>query len=160
MAEFDDNPGKSTEVSQLKGNAADTRKARSANRKVLGLLAVVCLNLAIQPCAIAMAGDVECTHCPPAADSAMAGHHDHHASAESAGAPCATLVAPCDDPHNATLDQRGGQAKFHGDTSAAPAYELPAIPDVRDASIVATNGPPGDTRASPPLNLIYCVFLK
>lgn len=149
-------------VSQLKDRAGDSRKARSANRGVLGLFAAVCLNLVIQPCAIAMAGDSDCLHCPPAAGEEMAAHHGHHAAAETDEAPCAALEAPCGDLDGVSLDQRGGQAKtkFSGDTSAAPVTELPAVELFRTEIQAAAAGPPGTTRASPPLNLLYCVFLK
>jgi len=134
-------------------------------RGALGLFAVAWLSLAISPCAIAMAGTGDCAHCPPADARPMAAHHDHHdhrAAAEPAAAPCATLDEACDDLDRASTDQRGSQAKAKvgPETFALPVNEWPGANAAREILPRVATGPPGGGRASPPLNLLYCVFLK
>ena len=56
------------------GKRADTLNTQSKSRqaripwarRVLGAFVVVCLNMALQPCAMAFGGDHDCVHCPPA----------------------------------------------------------------------------------------------
>jgi hypothetical protein len=134
-------------------------------RSVLGLFVVVWLNLALQPCAMAMGGDDDhdCPHCPP-------GHtqeHDGHdmASIEAVGhdMPCATVAADCSVLDDYNYDGRAVQLKVKDAPSDLPVALLPSEQFLADAqsNLVAyappnINHPPGP---SLPLNILYCVYL-
>jgi hypothetical protein len=129
----------------------------------MGFFAVVWLNLALQPCAVALEGNEECPHCPTEMDHRGMSHHgDSHDSAGS-DAPCATSGSDCmlvDDYNH----DRGGYVKLKDAPNNAPVA-------VADTNVVPSNvsrtmlpivnrhtfAAPG---AAPPLNVLYCVYLK
>lgn len=135
-------------------------------RRVLGLFVVVWLNLALQPCAMAMGGgdDHDCPHCPPSHTQ----KHDGHAMASSdAGRemPCATGATDCSVLDDYNYDGRSAQVKVK-DVPSEPLVTLfPSalfLADARPNLVVAhtppsINHPPGP---SLPLNILYCVYLK
>ena len=134
-------------------------------RSVLGLFVVVWLNLALQPCAMAMDGDDDhdCPHCPP-------GHtqkHDRHdmASSEAAGhdMPCATGAADCNALDDYIYGGRSAQLKVKDGPSDPLVALLPAplfLANAQDNLVAYVppdiNHPPG---ASVPLNILSCVYL-
>lgn len=131
-------------------------------RRALGFFIVVWLNLALQPCAVALE-DNECPNCPPVMDhSGMLHHGDSHDPAGSE-VPCATSGFDCALVDDYSHD-RGGYVKFED----APNNASVAI---IETNLVLSNVPrtmsqgfdrysfaaPG---AAPPLNVLYCVYLK
>jgi hypothetical protein len=129
----------------------------------MGFFAVVWLNLALQPCAVALEGDEECPRCPPEMDhSGMSHHGDSHDSANSE-APCAASGFDCTlvDDYN---HDRGGCAKLKNapdnasaavvDTNLVPSNVSWTTPQNVDRYTFAAPG------AAPPLNVLYCVYLK
>jgi hypothetical protein len=140
------------------GSTAATRASRG--RTALGLFAAVWLNLVLQPCAMAFdtpQGRV-CPHCPPAHEQAMPAHHSH----DTAGVHCASLHSGCGDPGSISVDNRGDLPKIK-----LPG-ELPVliVADVPEPRLEAARylPPPVNPRdgpiAAPPLNVLFCVYLK
>ena len=139
------------------------RKRISRARRALGVFAVVWLNLVLQPCAIAFEDSEECPRCPAEMDgSGMSHHGDSHDSGNSA-APCATSGSDCTFVDDYSHD-RGGYAK------------LKDAPNNASVAVVDTNLVPSNVSrtmsqgvkrhtfaapgAAPPLNILYCVYLK
>jgi hypothetical protein len=128
----------------------------------MGFFAVVWLNLALQPCAIALEGNEECPRCPPEMDHRGSHHGDSDDSANSE-APCATSSFDCTlvDDYN---HDRGGYAKLKDapnnapvavvDTNLAPWHVSRTTSKNVDRYTFAAPG------AAPPLNVLYCVYLK
>ena len=124
-------------------------------RGVWALLAVIWLNTAVLPCAMALeSGDHDCPHCPPAEEHAMAGHHggghEHHEARKS----CAE--SQCCDVDEATLESR--TSKYLPDVtvaSSSPALDLPSRPERHSTAL----DPPDTPGTSPPLHVLFCVYL-
>jgi hypothetical protein len=129
-------------------------------QRALGLFVVLWLNVAVQPCAIAMVegDDHDCPHCPPA-------HTEHHdrSAIDAETMPCASGAADCGVADDLNHDGRPVQLKLKDAPTDTPA----AMPVLGDALIVARTGetmtlypsrspPPG---ASCALNILYCVYL-
>jgi len=136
-----------------RGKPADLRQY------VMGLLAIVWLNMAILPCAMAFQGDEDCPHCPPAEDHAMATHHEH--GEVSAKPSCATAQPDCCDALAASVDVRGSALAFK------PASDVVFISATLPAAVpISVSGlrhgaldPPGIVGSSPPLHVLFCVYL-
>lgn len=135
-------------------------RTRNWGHPVLGLLAAVWLNLALQPCAMAMEADHDCPHCPPAHEHEMMAHHGHgEAKAE---APCASLEAPCGELDDVSMDGRSGQLKVK-DTVELPvaiAHEPATSTVTAGERCNYATGPPQRAGLSPPLHVLFCVYLK
>lgn len=144
--------------------AAIRKRKTPWTRGVLGLFVLMWLNLALQSCAMAMTGEGnhDCPHCPPS----HALQHDGHAMAEGMAAPdmpCATGAADCVEFDAVDVDSRGLKIKpTNALTDFPPAIVAsPAFP------VDVTAGPPaidsptlGDPpEPSPPLSILYCVYL-
>jgi len=121
--------------------------------------------MALQPCAMAMGADDDhdCPHCPPT----LAEHHDGHAMSSDALAghdmPCATRAADCSVSDEYSVDGRTGQLKLNDVPSDWPVAILPFAEFLADIQPKRTTDkplkvshPPG---SSPPLNILYCVYL-
>ena len=131
-------------------------------RRALGLFVAVWLNLALQPCAMALGSmqDKDCAHCPTAQ------MHEHSGMHESMGhdMPCADVATDCSFSEDLNHDGRSGQLKLKDAQVDAPAAIAPREfasftgrpvsirPRPRYASVHAA--------APPPLNVLYCVYLK
>lgn len=144
----------------MKDSASIRHNGRSRGTRAFGLFVAVWLNLALQPCAMALQApaDTGCPHCPPAET------HDHgmaHAGMQQ--------QSPCDDAGNCSIDDsvshdvRTGQVKLKH-----PAVELPAAiftPDSGFATQPLTGqclAPERDYHlagAAPPLHVLFCVYL-
>jgi len=144
----------------LKYKADSTPRRHSPGRKVLGLFAAVWLNLALQPCTMAMEAGQDCPHCPPQHEQHMAGHHGHDTG--KIKAPCDSLDADCGDPDNVSLDARGGQLKlkYVADMPVAIPTALQAFDPVTARAAVPHTGPPGWSTRTTPLHVLHCVYLK
>lgn len=154
----------------MSGPRSKLTQENGHGRWLLGAFVVAWLNLAVQPCLMAMeaggdpandaihvthsdhashSSDHGCDHCPPAS-------HDHVT-------PCATsLSAGCSSVTQGSNDGRNGPAKPK-DLPASAAIAEPAPPI---DFIVSSESPPAPDRVAlkftsePPLNIQYCVFLK
>jgi hypothetical protein len=131
-------------------------------RRALGLFVAVWLNLALQPCAMALESmqDNDCAHCPPAQ------MHEHDGMHESMGheMPCAGAAADCSFSEDLNHDERGGQLKLKDAQLDSPIA-------ISSREFVLPYGNPVDFRprpryasvhsgAPPPLNVLHCVYLK
>ena len=144
-------------------NHSATARSGSAalTRGVWSLLAVLLLNMAVLPCAMALeSDDHDCSHCPPADQQQMAGHDDHIAA--RAELPCATTVSQCGDVDEAGVDTRSGKLKVK-DSVDVEFFALPAIaelPTWHSGQVATAAVPPDIHGGSPPLHVLYCVYLK
>ena len=141
-----------------KANSAARR--RRPGLRVCGLFAAVWLNLALQPCAMAMEADLDCPHCPPQHEQHMAGHAGHAVEAQKA--PCDSLDTDCCDLDDVSVDGRAGQAKLKEMGEAPVAITVVvASPAVRvPKSACPATGPPRWAADSPPIHVLNCVYLK
>jgi hypothetical protein len=109
---------------------------------------------------MAMEQDHECPHCPPAQEHGMAMHHGHDAA--TGEAPCASMQAQCGDLDEFSVDGRNGQLKIKDVTElpVAIASDIvdPISVDYRYA--YSSTDPPLLAGTSPPLHVLYCVYLK
>lgn len=135
---------------------------RGVTRSVWALLAVLWLNMAVLPCAMAFqSDDHDCPHCPPADEHAMAGHHGHGQDKSQAGESCATSQSQCCDLTAATVDTRSDKVKVR-DASDVEFFAVPAIavfspwPAAHETAAADPPDPPGNFR---PLHALYCVYL-
>ena len=141
-------------------NTQRTIRTRTRARQVLGLFAAVWLNVALQPCAMALEADHDCPHCPPAHEHEMVAHHGHEMP--KAETPCASMQAQCGELDDVSFDGRSGQLKIK-DTVELPVAILPdlAAPAVTVAERCHfPTGPPPHAGLSPPLHVLHCVYLK
>ena len=133
-------------------------------RNVLGLLAIVWLNMAVLPCAMAFQGDDDCPHCPPVEEQAphhgMAGHDGH--SQEATKEACSTAQTDCCDEIAASIDGRGSKLEqrpvFDVAFAGPPQPDNGAAPGRLDNR--RATDPPDIIACSPPLRTLYCVYLK
>lgn len=129
-------------------------------QRALGLFVVLWLNIAIQPCAMAMVdgGDHNCPHCPPT-------HTGHHDSSEEStnGVPCDNGDVDCGVAGDINHDGRPVQLKLKD----LPTDTLVAIHSLDSGMQIARSGgvKTGCPSRSPPpgipssLNVLYCVYL-
>ena len=121
---------------------------------------VLWLNIAVQPCAIAMQANNDCPHCPPS-------HSEHHDTSDSHGVntdmPCATGEADCNYPDDLNHDGRLVQVKLKdvptGDLVVVGEFDedLRAPQAIDPATVCPSRSPPQGSRS--PLNVLYCVYL-
>ena len=139
---------------------AARRKPAALGRKVLGLLTVLWLNMAVLPCAMAFESAETCPHCPPADEHEMASHHGHgEAKAQPA---CATAQVECCDLDEASVDTRGSklEVKPASEVVFVTAPPIPAVPARASVQRHVASDPPDISGTSPPLHVLYCVYLK
>jgi hypothetical protein len=131
-------------------------------QRALGLFVVVWLNVAVQPCAIAMVDDEDhnCPHCPPE-------HSVHHDAAlmpvDGNAMPCMTGELDCSGLDDVNHDGRFAQLKLKDVPSDGLAvigtlsdgFAVPRL--LGDVAVVPTRGPPSGV--APALNVLYCVYL-
>ncbi|MDZ7769923.1 MAG: hypothetical protein U5K38_12965 [Woeseiaceae bacterium] len=140
-------------------NRAITRQAaqRPGAHSVLALLMVAWLNLALMPCAMAFEAvpetewshgheqpeqhEHDCPHCPPAG----------------------TTAADCLSPDESTLDARNGYVKLKDAPAEQPVVIMP--PQFLSPTAVLRSPAPDrcyyqSPGTPPPLNVLYCVYLK
>jgi hypothetical protein len=146
--------------------------SRAAAPGVFGALLVLCLNLAVLPCAMALGiDDQACPHRPAAEQSAMGGHHEHgtghgteHASdaADQSHPDCMSTAASCCDLGMASVDSRSVQLKikdgFDDDPWAISGIASTLQPVASYAITVAAD-PPDPPGTSVPRHVLFCVYL-
>jgi len=135
-------------------------------RRALGLFVAVWLNLALQPCAMALESmqDNDCPHCPPTQSHAHDGMHDGMHESMGHEMPCASAAADCSFSEDLNHDVRSDQLKLkdaHIDSPIAISSIELALPygnpvDFRPRPRYASF----HTGAPPPLNVLHCVYLK
>jgi hypothetical protein len=151
----------------MSGTSRKERRSFAATRRGLGLL-LVWLNLVVTPCAMAIEVEHSCPHCPPAHMQAMGGHEGHatkghQGHAEASEAPsCSAVQSDCCDMAAASVDSRGGKPgedhPSHGSLAPPPAY-TGLLDDVRHYRATLDAHPPEPPGASPPLRVLFCVYL-
>lgn len=142
---------------------ASGRSSAVLRRSVVGVLATLLLNMAVLPCAMAFQGD-DCAHCPPAEQHeeghTMAAHHEHDKAA--AVPSCATAQSDCCDEIAIGADARGSKPLW---TPAADVV-LQSAPAPADSNSrppsrwYGWSRPPDPAGSSPPLHVLFCVYLK
>ncbi len=140
------------------GSTARRSKATPAGR-VLAVVFALWINLAVQPCAMAMGTDGDCPHCPPAAEHDMAMAHGHHDMDMEPD--CATFGTDCGELDDFGVDSRNSQAKLKdkAETLVVSLVLSPdPMPDPVGFSTTAAD-PPEPAAAPPPTYLLNCVFL-
>ena len=140
--------------------SSSRERPAALRRKVLGLLTVLWLNMAVLPCAMAFESSESCPHCPPAGEHEMASHHGH--SEVQAEPPCASVQAECCDLVDASVDTRGGKLKVKpaSDVAFVPAPAMAELPLRTSVQRCALSDPPDIVGSSPPLHVLFCVYLK
>jgi len=131
-------------------------------RRALGLFVAVWLNLALQPCAMALESmqDKDCAHCPTAQ------MHEHGGMHESMGdeMPCADAATDCSFSEDLNHDGRSGELKLKDAQFDAPVAIAPREFTSFNRSPVNFRPRPRyasvHSAAPPPLNVLYCVYLK
>lgn len=129
-------------------------------RSVLGLIAVLWLNMAVLPCAMALEGGGDCPHCPPpAVEHEMAAHHGH--GANNATPACATMQSECGDLDKVSIDARSGKldVKPTPELVIISAPVITQLPSLTPGHINDVSDPPDISGSSPPLHVLYCVYL-
>ncbi len=133
-------------------------------RRVLGMFVVVWLNLALQPCAMALGDEHDCPQCPPAQSREMPsqGSHESHDKARE-GAACNADASQCSFSARYNYDGRTVQIKVKDAPNDVPVAVAPAITVLTVADMVSV--PRGFNVSSdrpgvpPSLNILYCVYL-
>ena len=133
-------------------------------RGVLGTFVIVCLNLALQPCAMAIDGndDGGCPHCPPSESQEHQGHHGSP-SEMAGGGSCASASGDCSLGDGLNHDSRSVQPKLKDLPAELPLATFESFSPVPTArhvdlrGVCPTRSPPSNF--SPPLNVLYCVYL-
>ena len=146
--------------------------SRAVAPGVFGMLLVLCLNLAVLPCAMALGVDDQaCPHSPVAEQGAMDGHYGHgtehstgHASeaADQSHPDCISTASSCCDLAVASVDSRWAQAKVKEGFDDEP-WLVSTIFDkplpVASYSIAASVDPPDPPGTSVPRHVLFCVYL-
>ena len=142
------------------------QKSKPWTRRVFGLFVVVWLNMALQPCAIAFgdADDHGCPGCPPTSTEEISSHSTHEAGDSDLNASmCATGTAQCAYFDDFNYGGRATSAGAEDESSDLPVGIAPSVDAISiaknssvDSDVCDTFYLPGD---SPPLNILYCVYL-
>ncbi|MGI9235536.1 MAG: hypothetical protein ACR2RD_18035 [Woeseiaceae bacterium] len=106
----------------------------------------------------------DCAHCPPAEqhekDHKMAAHHGHD---EARAEPdCATVQSDCCDEVATSVDSRGGKIEWKSASDAV--FVTAPLTDNCELRPFAlwrsSSGGPHIGGNSPPLHVLFCVYLK
>ena len=138
--------------------SANNRRTLTRSRW-LGVLVAVWLNLAVQPCAMALGVDRDCPHCPPVDHEAMAAHHGHHAEESSTG--CDSLLSECGETDDFSIDGRFSSNKAKDKVEDLQIVAVPLLAALPGPVAYTTTAadPPRPAAPPPPLYLLNCVFL-
>lgn len=141
------------------------RRQAPWTQRAFGVFVVMWLNLALQPCAMALGGgpDQDCPNCPPA-HSQHNGHEMASMGMAEHDMPCAGSSADCGILDYLNHDGRIAQLKVKDASDDSP----PAVHSFAELAVdvkpsrrtyhrpIQTH-PPGPPKA---LNKLYCVYLK
>jgi len=123
----------------------------------LGLVFVAWLNLALQPCVMAMELDTDhfCPHCPTEVSSEQHQHGKHDQQQNEA--------ADCSYADTYNHDSRTAESKTRKLSQDMPAIVADILP-IRACKFPPNTRDRAETWAAwssgPPLNILYCVHLK
>ena len=128
-----------------------------ARSRWLGIAVAVWLNLAVQPCAMALGLDSDCPHCPPSDDEQMSAHHGHHSNDVEAGC---DPSSGCGDADEFSIDGRSSFSKAKDKFDDDPTVVTPLVAELISPVGYSTTAadPPRTPANSQPLYLINCVF--
>ena len=155
----------------LKSNSDNRRARTSRMRSIMSVVVIAWLNLALQPCAMALGGmeEHDCPRCPPSHEDARADHamHNGHAAEKEAKAgdmPCSTAATDCTLLDELNYDGRTVKLELNDAPNESPvaiappfAFE-PKLKPIEYLGWHSTRSPPPP--ASVPLDVYYCVYLK
>lgn len=135
---------------------------RSWPRYAAVLLAAFCLNLVLQPCAMALDSLGQCPDWLPAAGHGSMSHHTEVQAAGASGESCATGTPGCAAAESYSHEQRGGQLKLKdGPSDLGPLAETRVfLPELRRSVSPQVPRRTSPVPGAPPLNVLYCVYLK
>jgi len=131
----------------------------SRKRSILGLAAVLWLNMAVLPCAMAFQSAAMCLHCPPSDEPEVSAHHGH--GEDQATASGATMQSDCCDQDEAKVDARVSKIEAKP-ASAVVFVTAPAVAELPTGTTgqrQCATDPPGLSGSSPPLHVLFCVYL-
>ena len=105
---------------------------------------------------MAFGGEPDCPHCPPAQENEASAHHG-----DEVNAGCDSLQSQCDDTDQFSFDGRHGNNKTKDkvDLPVGISALAPELCIERAAFIPGGVDPPLLDATSPPLHILYCVFL-
>lgn len=163
------NKGPATRLGRkfLKTTANNTKRKAPFARRALGLFVVVWLNIALQPCAMAFSTESEpdCIHCPPAQTHHDVGNNQH--AGHDMGSPHASCLgdaAGCSVLDEIQFDARTSDVKLKDLPNEIPLGLAPvdltlhaSLQYASAPTLLLRSFPPG---TPPPLNKLYCVYLK
>jgi len=123
------------------------------------LLSVLWLNMAVLPCAMAFESEEPCPHHPSAEDHQMASHHGH--GEVDTKRSCATAQPECCDLAAASIDTRGNKLQFKSasDIVLITAPLTSVLPARASVQRHIASDPPDFSGSSPPLHVLFCVYL-
>jgi len=150
--------------------------SRAVAPGAFGVLLVLCLNLAVLPCAMALGVDDQaCPHRSAAEQGAMEGHHGHgtghgteHANehvneaTDLSHPDCMSTTSSCCDLAVASVDSRSAQAKIKAgfdDDTWAVSETASTVRPVASYAITAAADPPDPPGTSVPRHVLFCVYL-
>ena len=140
--------------------AAIRRRQRRWVPRIGGLLAVVWLNMVLQPCAMALGQHEQCPHCPPAmhGDEMHEGMHEDPMHSGSEG--CAT--EQCSYIDRFDYDGRLPKVKLEKDLHDLGAVLPPgaALEQASASGCLGVHPTEVGAPAGPPLNVRFCVYLN
>lgn len=133
------------------------QRPTARRRSVLGMVAVLWLNMAVLPCAMAFQNAAPCPHCPPADEHEMMSHHGHGGDR----AEPATTQSECCDLDEAKVDARVNklESKPASVVAFVTAPAIAELPELTAAQQHCGADPPGHSGGSPPIHVLICVYL-
>ena len=137
-------------------------------QRVLGMFIVVWLNLALQPCAMALGetSDHKCDYCPPAIsqESRSTDQHESHGEGHDGHdmPACDVATADCMFLDDFDYDGRTVQLKLKDAPSDLPLAIAPSVanlPVLDNEPVFCRSGRAWDRPGvQPPLNVLFCVY--
>ncbi|MBT8102371.1 MAG: hypothetical protein KJO95_05335 [Gammaproteobacteria bacterium] len=118
--------------------------------------------MAVAPCAMAFESDDPCPHHAPAEEHGMASHHGHDGHGEVDTRPsCATVQPECCELAAASIDTRGNTLQFKSvsDIVLITAPLTAVLPSRAAVQRHSASDPPDISGSSPPLHVLFCVYL-
>lgn len=138
---------------------AKRNQSGTAMRRAVGLFAIVWLNLALTPCAVAFDSAHECPHSKPAGQHEMAGHHAHGESTPEHT--CVSLQESCCELADVSVDSRSGPAKLDTPDAEGMAATWPETSfDLVPSRYLVAADPPDPPGAAAALHKLFCVYLN
>lgn len=134
------------------------RYFRAGSRRVAALVSLVCLNLAMLPCAMGLEQFEACPDCPTELTQDA---HAHHANAEAEkSADCGNAHNDCCEVDDFSSDDRPQKpAKDGSEPFALTADPMSPRRSATAGVILNATGPPDPYPGSTRLHSLFCVYL-